>query len=73
MFLLRRTDCTVTDVCYDVGFTSIGSFSRTFREIVGETPSAYRLRGTIVPVPTCFAMVWGRPSSFGEARPVAAE
>jgi AraC-like DNA-binding protein len=73
MFLLRRTDCTVTDACYDVGFTSIGSFSRTFREIVGETPSAYRLRGTIVSVPTCFAMVWGRPSSFGEARSIAAE
>ena len=37
MFLLRETDRSVTDVCLDVGFTSLGTFSRTFREIVGET------------------------------------
>jgi AraC-like DNA-binding protein len=35
MFLLRETDRSVTDVCSDVGFTSLGTFSRTFREIVG--------------------------------------
>ena len=40
MFLLRETDRSVTDICLDVGFTSLGTFSRTFREIVGETPSA---------------------------------
>jgi AraC-like DNA-binding protein len=40
MFLLRETDRTVTDVCFAVGFTSLGTFSRTFRGIVGETPSA---------------------------------
>ena len=39
MFLLRETDRSVTDVCFDVGFSSLGTFSRTFREIVGETPS----------------------------------
>ena len=39
MFLLRETDRSVTDICLDVGFTSLGTFSRTFREIVGETPS----------------------------------
>ncbi len=39
MFLLRETDRSVTDICFDVGFTSLGTFSRTFREIVGETPS----------------------------------
>lgn len=39
---LRETDRGVTDICLDVGFTSLGTFSRTFREIVGETPSAYR-------------------------------
>ena len=43
MFLLRETDRSVTDICLDVGFTSLGTFSRTFREIVGETPSGYRL------------------------------
>ena len=39
MFLLRETDRSVTDICLDVGFTSLGTFSRMFREIVGETPS----------------------------------
>src|SRR5947207_2736736 len=43
MFLLRETDRTVTDICFDVGFSSLGTFSRTFREIVGESPSGYRL------------------------------
>src|SRR5688572_32792250 len=42
MFLLRETDRSVTAICLDVGFTSLGTFSRTFREIVGEAPSAYR-------------------------------
>jgi transcriptional regulator GlxA family with amidase domain len=68
MFLLRATDRSVTDICLDVGFTSLGTFSRSFREIVGEGPTAYRRRGPIKPVPTCFAMAWTRPSSFGEDR-----
>src|SRR6185295_19304621 len=42
MFLLRETDRSFTDICFDVGFMSLGTFSRTFREIVGETPSSYR-------------------------------
>ncbi|HEY7926010.1 MAG TPA: helix-turn-helix transcriptional regulator [Candidatus Dormibacteraeota bacterium] len=67
MYLLRRTDRNVTDVCFDVGFTSLGTFSRTFLEVVGEAPSVYRLREPVVGVPTCFAMAWGRPSTFGEA------
>ncbi len=67
MFLLRSSDRSVTDICMDVGFSSLGTFSRVFRDIVGETPSAYRLRGPLPPVPTCFAMAWLRPSSFGEA------
>ena len=82
MFLLRATDRSVTDICMDVGFASLGTFSRVFRDIVGEPPSAYRRRGPLAPVPTCFAMAWMRPtgrpreeSSFGEAdgrRPVLA-
>ena len=67
MFLLRTTDESVTDICMNVGFNSLGTFSRTFRDIVGESPSEYRKRGAIGPVPTCFAMAWLRPSSFGEA------
>src|SRR3954452_4114400 len=68
MFLLRSTDRSVTDICFDVGFSSLGTFSRVFRDIVGESPSAYRRRGPVPPVPSCFAMAWARPSSFGEAR-----
>jgi AraC-like DNA-binding protein len=68
MFLLRSTDRSVTDICMDVGFASLGTFSRVFRDIVGESPSAYHRRGPLPPVPSCFAMAWARPSSFGEAR-----
>jgi len=67
MFLLRSTGRSVTDICMDVGFTSLGTFSRVFRDVVGESPSAYRRRGPLGPVPSCFAMTWSRPSSFGEA------
>ncbi|WP_206443340.1 helix-turn-helix domain-containing protein [Candidatus Protofrankia californiensis] len=67
MALLRETDRSVTDVCFDVGFTSLGTFSRTFHAVVGESPSSYRRRAGPVPVPTCFGMAWLRPSSFGEA------
>jgi transcriptional regulator GlxA family with amidase domain len=69
MFLLRSTDRSVTDICMDVGFASLGTFSRVFRDVVGEPPSTYRRRGPLPPVPTCFAMSWLRPSSFGEASP----
>jgi len=68
MFLLRGTERSVTDICFDVGFNSLGSFSRTFHDIVGEAPKAFRLRGRPPAVPTCFMMAWTRPSSFGEAR-----
>ena len=68
MFLLCQTDRSVTDICFDVGFTSLGTFSRTFHTIVGETPTAYRARVDAKPVPNCFAMAWTRPSSFGEDR-----
>jgi AraC-like DNA-binding protein len=68
MFLLRETDRSVTDICLDVGFASLGTFSRTFHEIVRQTPIAYRLNSTSLAVPTCFSMTWTRPSSFGEAR-----
>jgi len=67
MWLLRSTDRSVTGICMDVGFSSLGTFSRVFRDIVGEPPSAYRARGPLPPVPSCFAMAWTRPSSFGEA------
>ena len=67
MFLLRETDRSVTEICFDVGFNSLGSFSRTFAEIVGEPPTGYRRRAAdLRAVPACFAKAWTRPSSFGE-------
>jgi AraC-like DNA-binding protein len=70
MALLRRGDLTVTEVCMEVGCTSLGSFSARFTEIVGETPSAYRTRrheATAV-VPACIAKAWTRPSRIKEAQ-----
>ena len=67
MFLLTQTDRPVTEICFDVGFASLGTFSRTFSSVVGESPSAYRLRGPVPDVPLCFTMRWRRPADFGEA------
>jgi AraC-like DNA-binding protein len=67
-YLLRTTDRSVTDVCMAVGFSSLGTFSRTFAAIAGESPSSFRRRRDgIGHVPSCFVKVWTRPSSFGEA------
>lgn len=65
---LLRAGTSVTDVCFDVGFNSLGTFSRTFAAIVGVSPSVYQRRSPAAAVPTCFAMAWSRVSSFGEAR-----
>src|SRR5690348_4105481 len=62
MFLLRATERSLTDICLDVGFTSLGTFSRTFHDIVGEPPSVYRRRGPVAAAPTCFVMAWTRPA-----------
>jgi AraC-like DNA-binding protein len=84
MFLLRETDRSVTDICLDVGFNSLGTFSRTFRQIVGETPSDYRVGNGPMVAPNCYQMSATRPvvagaagaamrsSSFGEASAAAA-
>jgi AraC-like DNA-binding protein len=82
MFLLRETDRSVTDICFDVGFTSLGTFSRTFREIIGETPSTYRMGHEPMVAPHCFQLAATRPvvaarvamrsSTFGEAAAAAA-
>ena len=71
--LLRRGDLSVTEVCFEVGCTSLGSFSSRFTELVGETPSAYRARShdDYVAVPGCVAMIRSRPVRNGEARTAA--
>ncbi|MGH3601749.1 MAG: helix-turn-helix domain-containing protein [Pseudonocardiaceae bacterium] len=68
MFLLRHRDDSVTDICMTVGFASLGTFSRTFNQITGDSPTGYRVRvrGLAQVAPTSFAMRWNRPSSFGE-------
>ena len=73
MFMLRETDRSVTEICLDVGFASLGTFSRTFHEIVGQPPSAYRRGATVKAVPGCFARTWMRPSSVGEVRRAAVD
>ena len=66
MFLLRETDRSVTEISLDVGFNSLGTFTRTFTEIVGDPPTTYRWRAAdLRAVPACFAKAWTRPSSFG--------
>jgi AraC-like DNA-binding protein len=68
MYLLRTTDRRVTEICMEVGFTSLGTFSRTFRDIVGDSPSQFRDRGPMPLVPSsCYVKSWTRPSNFGEA------
>ncbi|WP_280723923.1 helix-turn-helix transcriptional regulator [Kitasatospora sp. MAA4] len=61
--LLRRGDLSVTEVCFAVGCSSLGSFSSRFTELVGETPSAYRARDHELgaAIPACFAKMHTRP------------
>ena len=63
MSLLRNTTMSVTDVCMTVGCTSLGSFSSRFTELVGESPSAYRVRPheELRGVPGCIAKQVTRP------------
>jgi AraC-like DNA-binding protein len=72
--LLRLGTLSVTDVCFAVGCTSLGSFSTRFTELVGQTPSAYRAANheDLVDLSSCQARTATRPrrrkpSSFGEA------
>ena len=69
--LLRRGDLSVTDVCFAVGWSSLGSFSARFTELVGESPSAYRARDhdDLRIVSPCQMMVLTRPRKDGNGRP----
>jgi transcriptional regulator GlxA family with amidase domain len=68
--LLRKGDLSVTEVCFAVGCTSLGSFSSRFTELVGETPSSYRARNhdDSATIPACYAKMFTRPVRNGEAR-----
>lgn len=67
--LLRRGDLTVTEVCFAVGCTSLGSFSSRFTELVGESPSTYRARSHEhgAAIPACMAKLHTRPVRNGGA------
>jgi AraC-like DNA-binding protein len=65
---LLREGASVTDACFAVGCTSLGSFSSRFAEVVGETPSAYR-RGehaAVTAMPACLAKTYTRPARFAD-------
>jgi AraC-like DNA-binding protein len=72
--LLRRGDLTVTEVCFAVGGTSLGSFSSRFTELVGESPSSYRARShqEAAVIPACIVKLHTRPVRNREAQPVSA-
>jgi AraC-like DNA-binding protein len=74
MSLLRETDRSVTDVCFEVGFASPQTFSRTFRDIVGRSPRAYRTEtrrtadtGAAGTATTTAAATVGVPTCFAKA------
>jgi AraC-like DNA-binding protein len=68
--LLRTTDMTVAEVCLEVGFTSVGSFTTTFKRQVGVSPTTFRQAygGPSVAdrVPLCFVKAWARHGTFRE-------
>jgi transcriptional regulator GlxA family with amidase domain len=67
--LLRRGDMSVTEACFAVGCTSLGSFSTRFTELVGESPSAYRARShaAAAVIPSCVIMMLTKPIRNEEA------
>jgi AraC-like DNA-binding protein len=70
MALLRRGDLSVTDVCFTVGCSSLGTFSSRFTELVGMSPSAYRREAASATagLPSCVAKQVTRPVRNREAR-----
>ena len=74
--LLRNTDRPVTEVCWAVGLSSLGSFTTSFTRAYGMPPGAYRASfppaARLIRVPTCVARTYGRKRTFGEAGTTAA-
>jgi AraC-like DNA-binding protein len=79
--LLRTTDHSVARICFEVGLSSVGSFTSSFKRVHGCTPTAYRAAhppaADRAPIPSCALMAWTRPrrdraSSEKTARPAVA-
>ncbi|HET9860694.1 MAG TPA: helix-turn-helix transcriptional regulator [Nocardioidaceae bacterium] len=69
MALLRRGELSVTEVCFAVGCSSLGTFSTRFTELVGVPPSTYREQGhATAGIPSCVAKQVTRPIRNREAR-----
>jgi AraC-like DNA-binding protein len=70
MSLLRRGDLSVTEVCFTVGCSSLGTFSTRFTELVGVPPSTYRRQAALATegMPSCVARQVTRPIRNREAR-----
>jgi AraC-like DNA-binding protein len=70
--LLRNTDHSVAEICFEVGLASVGSFTTSFRRVYGMTPTAYRAEHPpqveALRIPTCVLQAYARPqsSSFRE-------
>ncbi len=75
MALLRRGDLSVTEVCFAVGCSSLGTFSTRFTELVGMPPSSYRQQaeGELAGVPPCVIKRATKPVRNREARPTEPE
>jgi AraC-like DNA-binding protein len=67
--LLAESDLLVTEICFEVGFESLGSFSTLFHKIVGWSPSIYRARAwemrknPLKFIPNCYVIMHGIPVS----------
>jgi transcriptional regulator GlxA family with amidase domain len=64
--LLRDTNRPITEIAFDTGWESLGTFGRTFRDVTGESPGATRARARVAPrevrrVPPCFVSAAHRP------------
>lgn len=64
--LLRGTELPITEIAFQTGWKSLGTFGRTFRDVTGESPGAFRAREKVTPhaldvVPACFLSAAHRP------------
>jgi AraC-like DNA-binding protein len=70
--LLRTTELTVAEICLEVGFTSVGSFTTTFRRHAGVSPTTFRQAyggpSAADRIPLCFVMAWARRAPVGAIR-----
>src|SRR5436190_1661425 len=65
--LLRTTDRSIADVCFSVGWASLGSFTSSFTRMFGRSPAAYRAAfppaSHLARIPSCVVRVYGRPQN----------